>query len=103
MKYDDLARMMERHGGEWAEQVNMCGRCGELNAFMPNNEPCPLDCDGRLYPVAKYVDTFHADVPELIRLRERIEEIADELPGDYWRKRDELNEIAEDMQEAIDS
>ena len=103
MKYDDLARMIDRHGGEWIRQVKMCSQCGRLNAFTSDGTNCTLkdDCDGNMRAVERYVDTHTADPLAVSKAAKRLLEHRDGLSGSRWRERNELEDIAENLQGAI--
>jgi len=102
MKYDDLARSINRHGSEWTEQVKCCSTCGHLVAFGANGSPCQRNgCDGAVRPIIRYVDTFQPDVPQLLRLAEQLRETRERVRDGEIKGTRDMKQIADGIEEAV--
>lgn len=104
MKYNDLVRVIDRYGGEWADQLKMCSQCGELVGFVSNGAACRRDgCNGQMSPISSFVDTHRIDNQVVLAVVDDLETAA-ETAKDEGRRREKrvMQEAAGDLRAGIE-
>lgn len=96
MKYTDLVRVIDRHGGEWADQIKMCSQCGQLVGFASDGAGCSRgECGGQMRPVSSFVDTHRVDNQVVLEVVEKLEDAAETAQAEGRRRE------KREMQEAV--
>lgn len=102
MKYDDIARAIDRYGGEWAEQIKCCSQCGHLVVAAADGSDCNRPrCTGLFRPLVSFVQTDVPDVPRILQLVEDLRETRDRVRDGEIKGTRDMKRIADGIQEAV--